>query len=90
MSLAVPIGTVPIGTVPIGTVPISWTTELHVAQAPSTLGREVRTVSCLVSDGALIGSAGFDISAGLERAPRAQILATACPQRRLEDRVTAR
>jgi hypothetical protein len=52
MSLAVPIGTVP-----IGTVPISWTTELHVAQAPSTLGPVVRTASCLVSDGALIGPA---------------------------------
>ena len=43
---APPIGTAPIGTVPIGIVPISWTTELHVAQAPSTLGPVVRTVSC--------------------------------------------
>ena len=41
--------------VPIGTVPISWTTELQVVQAPSTLGPVVKTVSCLVSDGTLIG-----------------------------------
>ncbi len=43
-----------------------------------------------VNDSESQWACGFDISAGLERAPRAQILATVCFQRHLEDRVTAR